>query len=71
MAIGASCPKTRFTFFNKTDGDLARLTKALGVDSEVDVVRSPVCYVRDEQKGRGRLVVENNRDKINKKLIPT
>ena len=66
-------PKYTIHFSNKTDRDLARLTKALGVNSKADVVRRALNllrYVLDEQKGGGRLVVENNRDKTKKEVIP-
>ena len=62
----------RFTSPNKTDRDLARLTKALGVNSKADVVRRALNLLRyalDELKAGGRLV-ENNRDKTKKELIP-
>ncbi len=36
-------PKDTIRFFNKTDRDLARLTKAFGVNSEADVVRNLLC----------------------------
>ncbi len=66
-------PKYTIHFSSKTDRDLARLTKALGVNSKADVVRRALNlyrYVLDEQKAGGRLVVENNRDKTKKELIP-
>ncbi len=66
-------PKYTIHFSSKTDRDLARLTKALGVNSKADVVRKALnllCYVVDEHKGGGRLAVENDRDKTKKELIP-
>ena len=65
-------PKYTIQFSNKTAGELERLTKALDVNSKADVVRKAVNllrYVLDEQKGGGRLVVEN-RDKTRKEIVP-
>ena len=65
--------KYTIRFSSKTDRDLARLTTALGVNSKADVVRRALNllrYVLDEQKAGGRLVVENNREKTKKELIP-
>lgn len=66
-------PKYTIHFSSEADRDLVRLTKALGVSSKADVVRRALKlfrYVLDEQKAGRRLVVENNRDKTKKELIP-
>ena len=66
-------PKYTIHFSNETNRDLARLTNALGVNSKADVVRRALNLLRivvDEQKGGGRVVVENDRDKTKKELIP-
>jgi len=66
-------PKYTIHFSSEADRDLVRLTKALGVSSKADVVRRALKlfrYVLDEQKGGGKLVVENRRNKTKKELIP-
>ncbi len=66
-------PKYTIHFSSEADRDLVRLTKALGVSSKADVVRRALKlfrYVLDKQKAGRRLVVENNRDKTKKELIP-
>lgn len=66
-------PKYTIQLSNETDLELSRLTKALGVNSKADVVRRALNllrYVLDERKEGGRLVVENNRDKTKKEVIP-
>ena len=66
-------PKYTINFSAETDRDLERLTKALGVNSKADVVRRALNllrYVLDERKDGGRLVVENNRDKTKKEVVP-
>jgi hypothetical protein len=47
--------------------------KALGANSKAEVVRKAVNllrYVLQEQKGGGRIVVENHRDNTKKEVIP-
>ena len=66
-------PQYAIQFSNKTDRDLERPAKALGVNSKAAVARKALNllrYVLDEQKGGGRLVVENNRDSTKQELIP-
>ncbi len=66
-------PKYTIQFSKRTDRDLERLAKALGVSSKADVVRKAVNllrYVLEEQKAGGKLVVENSRDKTKKELVP-
>ncbi len=66
-------PKYTIQFSKRTDRDLERLAKALGVSSKADVIRKAVNllrYVLEEQKASGKLVVENSRDKTKKELIP-
>ena len=65
---------TKYTihFSNKADEDLVRLTKDLGANSKADVLRKALnllCYLLDEQKVGGRLVVENDRDNTKKEVI--
>jgi hypothetical protein len=65
--------KDTIHFSKQTDRDLERLTNALGVASKADVDRRAVKllrYVLEEQKGGGKLVLENRRDKTGKELIP-
>ncbi len=66
-------PKYTIQFSKRTDRDLERLAKALGVSSKADVVRKAVNllrYVLEEQKAGGKLIVENSRDKTKKELVP-
>ena len=66
-------PKYTIQFSKRTDTDLERFTKALGVNSKAEVVRRAVNllrYVLQEQKGGGTLVVEYKREKTRKQLIP-
>ncbi len=66
-------PKYTIQFSKRTDRDLERLAKALGVSSKADVVRKAVNllrYVLEEQKAGGKLVMENSRDKTKKELVP-
>ncbi len=66
-------PKYTIQFSKRTDRDLERLAKALGVSSKADVIRKAVNllrYVLEEQKAGGKLVMENSRDKTKKELVP-
>ena len=66
-------PKYTIQFSKRTDRDLERLAKSLGVTSKADVVRKAVNllrYVLEEQKAGGKLIVENSRDKTKKELVP-
>lgn len=66
-------PKYTIQFSKQTDRDLGRLMKALGANSKAEVVRKAVNllrYVLQEQKGGGRIVVENHRDNTKKEVIP-
>lgn len=66
-------PKYTIQFSKRTDRDLERLAKALGVSSKADVIRKAVNllrYLLEEQKAGGKLVVENSRDKTKKELVP-
>ena len=71
-ARGVRMPKYTIQFSKRTDRDLERLAKSLGVSSKADVVRKAVNllrYVLEEQKAGGKLIVENSRDKTKKELV--
>ena len=60
----ANMPKYTIPFSNKADRDLVRLPSAFEVNSKAYVVRKApnlLCY----------MVVENNRDRTKKEVIPT
>jgi Arc/MetJ-type ribon-helix-helix transcriptional regulator len=64
--------KFTIQFSKKTEKDLERMIKTLGAKSKADVVRKALNllrYVLEEQKGGGKLMVENKRENSRKEVI--
>ncbi len=64
--------KFTIQFSKKVEKDVERMTKTLGAESKADVVRKAsnlLRYVLEEQKGGGKLMVENKRENSRKKVI--
>jgi hypothetical protein len=64
--------KFTILFSKKVEKDLERMTKTLGAKSKADVVRKALNllrYVLEEQKGGGKLMVENKRENSRKEVI--
>jgi Arc/MetJ-type ribon-helix-helix transcriptional regulator len=64
--------KFTIQFSKKTEKDLERMIKTLGAKTKADVVRKALNllqYVLEEQKGGGKLMVENKRENSRKEVI--
>ena len=64
--------KFTIKFSKKTEKDLERMIKTLGAKTKADVVRKALNhlqYVLEEQRGGGKLMVENNRENSIKEVI--
>ena len=65
-------PKYTIQLSKKAEKDLVHLTKRLGVKSKADAVRKALNllqYVLEEQKGGGKLMVENTKNNSRKEIV--
>ena len=64
--------KFTIQFSKKTEKDLERMIKTLGAKTKADVIRKALNllqYVLEEQKGGGKLMVENKKENSRKEVI--
>ncbi len=67
-----SMPKYTIQLSKKAEKDLVRLTKRLGVKSKAEAVRKALnllLYLLEEQKGGGKLMVENAKNNSRKEVV--
>ena len=65
-------PHDTIQLSKKAERDLVRLTKRLGVKSKGDAVRKALNllqYLLEEQKGGGKLMVENTKNNSRKEVV--